>query len=216
MRNSLSFKHIRGAGIEIGGLHFPLPVSEGVQVKYIDRLPVETLRAQNPTLDIKTDSIIVDSAETLATVPDASQDFVIANHVLEHCENPLLALQNWRRVLKPNGVVYAAIPNKDHTFDIKRKVTTFGHIFKDYADGPDWSLKDHYTDWYTNSTLEGLEGDKLEAQVNAAIAIRANVHFHVWDEAAIRFLADTACGMFDFKSVEYHSHGCEVIVILKA
>ncbi len=215
MREQLSNQFIKGSGIEIGGLHFPLPVPEGTKVAYIDRMPLEQLKAENPTLDVQSLNIIVDSAESLSSVPDNSQDFVIANHVLEHCENPLLALENWRRVLKPGGVVYAAIPNKDHTFDIKREVTSQDHILKDYWDGPDESALDHYIDWYKNSTLEGLKGDALAKRVAEAHEARANIHFHVWDLKAIESLAQLAQFMF-FKYHYVHVNGSEVIVILIA
>ena len=39
---------------------------------------------------------VVDDAQTLATFPDESVDFVIANHVLEHLEDPIGALENVR------------------------------------------------------------------------------------------------------------------------
>ncbi len=214
MRNKLSFQHIKGSGIEIGGLHFPLQVQPGVKVTYIDRLPLETLKAQNPTLEI-TNEVIVDSAETLANVPSNSQDFVIANHVLEHCENPLLAVQNWDRVLKPGGTVFCALPNKDHTFDVKREVTPFYHLVKDYIAGPDASAEAHYRDWYANSKLEGLSDPQLEDKVSLALSKRANIHFHVWDLAAIQYLAAAVKDIFSFESQEVHEHGIEAIVILK-
>ena len=213
MREKLSCQHIRGSGLEIGGLHYPLPVAPDVKVAYIDRLPLETLKVQNPSLNI-TNEVIVDSAETLATMPNGSQDFVIANHVLEHCENPLLALQNWRRVLKPGGIAFVALPIKDYTFDVARAVTPFEHLVKDYLDGPDWSLRDHYVDWYSNSKLEGLTGDKLKEMVDLATAKRSNIHFHVWDLPAIQHLAQLGGLMTNFKAYEVHHNGSEAIVLL--
>lgn len=214
MRKQLSDKFIKGQGIEIGGLHYPLPVLEGVKVVYIDRMPLEDLIKDNPTLDVKANNIIVDSAETLDTISTHSQDFVIANHVLEHCENPLLALENWKRVLKPGGVIYAAIPNKDHTFDVNRAITALNHLKDDYIGGPERCRVYHYHDWYANSTLEGLKGEELTMRVNEAFKNVANIHFHVWDYEAICDLAGYAAEMFKFNGFEAHSNGSEVIVIL--
>lgn len=42
--------------------------------------------------------------------PSASFDFVIANHVLEHVDNDLLALAELRRVLKPGGFAILQTP----------------------------------------------------------------------------------------------------------
>ena len=36
----------------------------------------------------------IDDGERLGKIADASQDFVIANHFLEHCQDPILALLN--------------------------------------------------------------------------------------------------------------------------
>ncbi|MCP6623602.1 class I SAM-dependent methyltransferase, partial [Klebsiella pneumoniae] len=47
---------------------------------------------------------------TLASIPDCSQDFVIANHVLEHASNPLQVLSNWARVLRPGGTLFITVP----------------------------------------------------------------------------------------------------------
>lgn len=214
MREKLSKEYIKGQGIEIGGLHFPLPVQPGVRVAYIDRMPLEQLKEENPTLDVKANHIIVDSAETLDQISTHSQDFVIANHVLEHCENPLLALKNWRRVLKPGGVVYAAIPNKEHTFDKNREVTTLQHVINDYIGGVDLSRLHHYWDWYANSTLEEAKGKELQDKVSAAYAANANIHFHVWDYLAIMELAIYARRMFGFSGYKCVENGSEVIVIL--
>jgi 2-polyprenyl-3-methyl-5-hydroxy-6-metoxy-1,4-benzoquinol methylase len=39
-------------------------------------------------------------------------DVVISNHVIEHVRSPQLHLQEIARVLKPNGIVYLATPNR--------------------------------------------------------------------------------------------------------
>jgi len=37
-------------------------------------------------------------------------DFVYCSHVLEHCFNPLCAVDQMLRVLKPNGYLYIVVP----------------------------------------------------------------------------------------------------------
>lgn len=51
----------------------------------------------------------IQSAQKL-DYPDNSFDRLIAAHVLEHIYQPHLALKEWRRVLKPNGVLSVLIP----------------------------------------------------------------------------------------------------------
>lgn len=43
---------------------------------------------------------------------DNSFDRVISNHVIEHVDNPGLHLREIHRILKPDGVVYLATPNR--------------------------------------------------------------------------------------------------------
>src|SRR5580698_7804560 len=61
-----------------------------------------------------------------------SYDFVAASHVLEHVANPLRALTEWKRIVRPSGTVLLVLPHKRHTFDHRRPFTTFDHIKADF------------------------------------------------------------------------------------
>jgi SAM-dependent methyltransferase len=78
---------------------------------------------------------ILDDGERLGTISDGSLDFVIANHFLEHCKDPLLTLSYFARVLRPGGIVYLAVPDKRHTFDVDRPVTSLDNLFRDHTEG---------------------------------------------------------------------------------
>jgi ubiquinone/menaquinone biosynthesis C-methylase UbiE len=52
-------------------------------------------------------------AQYLAGVADCSVDFVHSSHCLEHMRDPLEALQNWFRVLKPGGYLVCVVPDED-------------------------------------------------------------------------------------------------------
>lgn len=45
--------------------------------------------------------------------PDASFDYVVARHNLEHYVDPFLALREWRRVLASRGRVVAVVPDEE-------------------------------------------------------------------------------------------------------
>lgn len=68
----------------------------------------------------------------LSVILDETYDFVMASHVLEHIANPLRALQEFKRVLKPGGVVLILVPDKRYTFDHRRPFTPFEHIKADF------------------------------------------------------------------------------------
>jgi SAM-dependent methyltransferase len=65
-------------------------------------------------------------------IADGSYDCVIASHCLEHIANPIQALQEWKRVLRPHGLLLLILPHRDHTFDWRRPVTTLEHMQRDY------------------------------------------------------------------------------------
>ena len=117
-RHVLAAAYIFGSGIEIGGLDRPLLVTNGARVKYVDRLSGEDLEdhysgAGQPQVKrrgIKAPDIVSDG-QTLEPIPDCSQDFVIANHVIEHFPNPLMFLKNAFRVLKLRGILFLSIQN---------------------------------------------------------------------------------------------------------
>jgi ubiquinone/menaquinone biosynthesis C-methylase UbiE len=61
--------------------------------------------------------------------PDGSLDYVVANHVLEHCADPVRVLREWRRAVRPGGIIGLVVPDCDHqnTFSLNpehRHITT--------------------------------------------------------------------------------------------
>lgn len=71
-------------------------------------------------------------ATELRGIEDSAYDCILAARCLEHVANPLKALQEWRRVLKPGGVLVLDLPHKDGTFDWRRPVTSLSHMIEDY------------------------------------------------------------------------------------
>jgi len=182
-REDIARRYLNGSGIEIGALHKPLKVSPSTRVKYLDRMSAESLRQHYPELNelpiVPVD--IIDDGETLATISDASQDFVIANHFFEHCQNPIKAVSNMLRVLRHDGVLYLSIPDKRYTFDRDRPVTKLAHLIKDYSEGPDWSRKPAFEEYVR--FVDKIK-DETEAQKKVAhyLAMDYSIHYHVWTE----------------------------------
>ncbi len=58
-------------------------------------------------------------------VPASSVDFVVHSHVWEHLPNPLAALDEWVRVVKPGGYLFVIVPKRDAApADQERPLTT--------------------------------------------------------------------------------------------
>lgn len=71
-------------------------------------------------------------AVNLESIENHKYDFIISCHNLEHIANPIKALKEWLRVLKNDGFLLLVLPNKDGTFDHKRKITSLDHLIDDY------------------------------------------------------------------------------------
>jgi SAM-dependent methyltransferase len=108
-RKRLAHQYLRGRGVEFGALHFALDVPLQVEVRYADLQPVEELQRSFPHItDIRKPDVITD-LESMSGIDDESEDFVIANHVMEHVEDPFRALKSMNRVLRPNGIAFVAL-----------------------------------------------------------------------------------------------------------
>lgn len=182
VRWHLASRFLHGAGIEIGALHHPLSLPRSARVKYVDRMGVDGLRRHYPELCDKrlVDVDIIADGELLEPIFDGSQDFVIANHFLEHTQNPLLCLSNLLRVLRPDGVLFLALPDKRYTFDIDRPVTPFEHILGDFHEGPERSRAAHFREWAL--LVDKVEASAVERRADALMNLDYSIHFHVWEK----------------------------------
>jgi SAM-dependent methyltransferase len=184
VRDFLALQYLCGSGIEIGALNLPCKVREGTVVKHVDSKTTEELikyygREMYGQTVVQVD--LVTDAHTLAGVESASQDFVAANQVLEHLENPLLAIENILRVVKPGGVVFLSLPDKRHTFDAARPVTSFEHILDDYRLGPERGREAHYREWM--DLVENVGPAEYAERLNLLMnMLHYPIHFHVWTQ----------------------------------
>lgn len=74
-------------------------------------------------------------ATALVYLPSGAYDFLLSSHMLEHSANPILALSEWKRLLTEDGALVLLLPNKSHTFDHRRPVTTMAHLIADFNAG---------------------------------------------------------------------------------
>lgn len=132
----------------------------------------------------KKGSQFIGEAAELKAVKDASYDFVLSCHSLEHVANPIKALNDWSRVMKSKGRLVLVLPDKEFTFDNKRPVTTLVHLIEDYKNNTTEedsthfeeviSLHDFKHDAFVQSKEDLIKRTKLNIENRA-------VHHHVFD-----------------------------------
>jgi len=169
-----------GRGLEIGALHRPISVGGDVTVDYVDRRTHAELRADYPELqtgDLVVPTVVTD-AETLDGIADASYDFLVAGHVIEHMRNPIGALANWARVVRPGGLIYLIVPEKRTTFDAHRVRTTLEHLVLDAMRPSRERDYEHYLDWAVH-VLRKRHGEAI-AEADRLFEADYSIHFHVF------------------------------------
>jgi predicted SAM-dependent methyltransferase len=215
VRGSLAWRYLRGSGLEIGALHKPLEVPPHARPRYVDRLPATLLRELYPELGdewlIEPD--ILDDAERLEHVGDDSQDFVIANHLLEHLDDPIGAIETWLRVLRHGGTLYMAVPDKRFTFDADRSITTLDHLIRDHVEGAAGSRREHLEEWAR--FVERVPEPEVAAKATALAESEYSIHNHVWTQSTLIELllyCREQIGPFEIEALQRNDN--EVIVVL--
>jgi predicted SAM-dependent methyltransferase len=172
-RDDLAFRYLRGDGIEIGALYHPQRVPSSARVRYVDLATADELLATIPATTWVHPVDVIDDGARLEKFADASLDFVMAHHVLEHVEDPIAALHTFLRVVRPGGIVFLSLPDGRFSFDRDRERTSVEHVLRDHRDGPEVSRAAHHDEW-----SRYIDGNKTAAEYEAE---GAHHHFHVWE-----------------------------------
>ncbi len=172
-------KYLRGNGIEIGALHIPLQLPVNAHVKYVDRMSKPDLRhhyAELATYDLVNVDVI-DDGEKLTTFADGSLDFIIANHMLEHCKSPMTTIETHLKKIKLGGILFYAVPDKRFCPDKNRANTSFEHILSDYRGELDHYP--HFEEWAIHwNECKGKEA--IDKRTKELFGQDYSVHFHNW------------------------------------
>jgi ubiquinone/menaquinone biosynthesis C-methylase UbiE len=239
VREKLAALHLQGEGIEIGALHLPLKTPRNVKVRYVDIATRKENIGRFPELDpsriVHTD--YVENGFEVGSIAGSSQDFVIANHVLEHADNPFKVLLNWSRVMKPGGTMMITVPIAARCFDRNRQVTSLEHLVDDYLLNEAGEVaafrqknREHYEEWYrTSAPIVARIRGKVEKEPSSPNgsewledlqgADNGDIHFHTFSKESFASFADCFARRIagNFRVVELRSSrgGSEVVAIMK-
>jgi len=138
---------------------------------------------------------MIAEASNLPAIPDGSYDFLLASHALEHLANPIKALHEWHRVLRPSGALLIVLPDGAATFDHKRPVTPLAHMIEDFNRRVGEDDETHFAEVLA---LHDLARDpdaggraRFEDRVRRNLEFRS-VHHHVFNESNAAALVEHA------------------------
>lgn len=146
-------------------------------------------------------------ADALALpIPDGTLDYLCSSHVLEHLPDPIAALLEWHRVLRPGGWLFLVVPDKRYTFDVSRPVTAVQHLLDDFLDGaPPADSEVHVDDFVYQTDWGRLRPDcpvadraaqQSKAHAEYLAGLRRgepiDIHFHTFTPDSLKELLRAA------------------------
>ncbi|MGU3539255.1 class I SAM-dependent methyltransferase [Methylobacterium sp. A54F] len=134
----LSLFDAAGLGLEIGPSYNPLVAkADGYRVEtvdYIDRAGLLRKYANDPNVDvarIEEVDYVTEGRPLLEAVPHRGRfDYVVASHVIEHTPDLIDFLASCAELLRPEGVLVLAVPDKRFCFDLFQPLSTTGAILQ--------------------------------------------------------------------------------------
>ena len=121
----------------------------------------------------------------LVPITDASYDFLLSSHNLEHFANPVKALVEWKRVLRGDGTLVLILPHYKDTFDHRRRPTPVANMMDDYERGIGEDDLSHLEEILAQHDLERDPGagtaEEFRRRSLENVKNRC-LHHHVFDE----------------------------------
>ena len=129
---------VSGVGLEIGPSHAPLlPKKEGYNIEILDHLSREDLikKYKNAlSVDLSNiesvDYVMKDKSLHETVNKSDHYDFIVASHVIEHIYNMIGFLNDCEKLLKKDGKLILAIPDKRFSFDVLRTLSSTGDFIQ--------------------------------------------------------------------------------------
>jgi SAM-dependent methyltransferase len=126
-------------GLEIGALSSPQVTHDEGDIIYVDHVDTETLlKKYGPDQSVDKSKIVhVDAvwgAQSLQECIGATKkvDYVVASHVIEHVPDLITWLAEIHSILRVDGSLRLAIPDRRYTFDILKTETQLQDVLEAY------------------------------------------------------------------------------------
>lgn len=199
VRRTLASVFIAGNGVELGAGSRPFPLPEGSVCQYGDLRDCAELVAYFGTDSISAGERI--DAQTMTGICDASLDFVICAHVIEHLFDPLGAIEAMLRRLVTGGVLLLVVPELTLTWDRQRPPTSLDHVIADSEDGGEGTRWQAYIEHcrYVHPVLTGevLSEERIHAEAAMAMASGMDLHVHAWRFSDFIRVTEYVCAQFN-------------------
>src|ERR1700692_1809494 len=211
---------LRGDVLEIGPGNAPFPTAPGARVTYADRSvdggrdatwPELAGQPRGPESDLDLDLDV----EGLGAIGDETFDAVIASHMIEHLANPIEALRECERVLRPGGRLVLVVHDRTRPFDSVREPTSLAHLLDDYERHVTEVDADHIAEFceaiyrqppfHPDEVRAWYDPPRLD-DARVELHRRRSIHVHCWtpEEFAAVITALLARGLMAWELVDLY------------
>jgi predicted SAM-dependent methyltransferase len=133
--------NLDGMGLEIGPSHSPIvPKAWNCRIETLDYLDANGLREKyknDPSVDIsKIEPVdyVSDGRSMVEVIAKRGHyDYILASHVIEHTPDMLGFLKDCEALLKPDGILVLAVPDKRRCFDVFQSLSSTGQMLEAHA-----------------------------------------------------------------------------------
>lgn len=219
---------LSGEGIEYGPLNRPTLQKKDCSVRYVDFADRDTLfeRYKNnkefdphviPEIDIVTGGKSIDQF-----VSPNSLDFIVASHVMEHVPDMVGWLKTNLGLLKPNGRLAVAYPDRGYTFDIKRRPAEMSEIIAAHMEKrerPSFAqICDHFFNYADPQVAADIWAGKISKE-NVPLAYDRKSALSILNSLQVRYnrneYIDCHCWVFSADELFHALHEIKEIMGLK-
>ena len=194
-----------GLGLEVGPSYNPLlPRSQGYNVEVLDHATQAELMEKYRT-DRSIDSNRIEPVDHVWTGGSLAEttggkgryDFVVASHVIEHTPDIVTFLRDCEELLRPDGVLVLAVPDKRYCFDAMRPVSTTGAALQAFHERRTRHLPgivfDHVSSYAMRGGHPGWHANENGRLSLSHTVNQARAHFDQASTAAIYIDAHAWC-----------------------
>lgn len=238
----LRYINKNGHGIEIGPSHEPIASKKnGYKVHIIDYMSREQLIAKYKDHSVNLGKIeevdFVWRGENFSELTGKTKyyDWIIASHAIEHLPDLISFFKNCETILKNDGVISLAVPDKRYCFDHYRPITGISNIIDSYYQKNKIHTPGKVAEYYLNVVSKGgniawdstTNGDYkfIHSLENALQGMKSVINeksyldIHAWCfvPSSFRLIIHDLhdLGLIHFQEVEFFpTTGCEFYITL--
>ncbi len=136
-----SFFKASDFGLEIGPSYNPVaPKSQGYNVETLDYMCAGDMKEKykdDPNIDIsliEEVDYVTEVCNITSVIKNKYYDYIIASHVIEHIPNFIGFIRDCELLLKEDGILILAVPDKRFCFDVFQSLTSTGEVIQAYLE----------------------------------------------------------------------------------